>query len=176
MMKKLIMFITILSAIFFVVSCEGPQGEEGPQGKDGNANVNSLIFDAQPNNWKGDTNGYRVTMDIPEIDEKIYTDGTVLIYMLTNEQLPNKSFNKLPYTFIDNNFIEYMDYNVYIGSIEITMRQVENDTNKTQLPGSAMAFKILIIEGTPLSVLKTKVDINNYNAVLAYSKNISGIK
>lgn len=175
-MRKLLITISIISVLLIIASCEGPQGEDGPKGADGNANVNSLIFDVEPNNWLGDTNGYQVKLKIEEIDNEIYTDGAVLVYMLNNEQSNNKSFNKLPYTYIDSSFVEYMDYNVYIGRIEITIRQTEVGVNKTLRPGNPMAFKVLIIKGTPLSVLQTKVDLNNYNAVVEYSKNCLNIK
>jgi hypothetical protein len=172
-MKKLSLFISILSVILIALSCEGPQGIEGPKGADGIANVNSAIFDVESNRWLGDTNGYTATLIIPEIDNEIYNNGAVLVYMLTNEQSSDKSFNKLPYTYIDNSFIEYMDYNVYIGTIDITIRQAENNVNNTQAPGALIAFKVIIIEGTSLSALQTKVDLNNYYAVVTYSKNIS---
>jgi hypothetical protein len=167
-MRKLISFTAYVLIIALIAGCEGPQGVEGPKGKDGNANVSSAIYDIQPNTWKGDSNGYVTTLIVPEIDQKIYESGAVLVYMLNDEQKDYKNFNKLPYTLIDNNISEYMDYNVYIGSIDISIKLVDNGKNKTVSPSQQISYKVLIIEGTPLSVLKNNVDISNYNKVVAF--------
>jgi hypothetical protein len=171
-MRKLISYLSIITSVILLTNCEGKQGEDGlqgPKGDKGYANVQAVTYDVAPNSWKGDTNGYVATLTVPEIDQKIFENGAVLVYMLKHEQFADKSFNILPYTWIDNYSTEYMDYDVFIGKIAITIRWIDNGINSTSAPDTNYAFKVIIIEGTPLSVLKTEVDIYDYNAVLAYS-------
>jgi hypothetical protein len=161
-MIKIIQYILIASMFLGLAYCKGEKGDMG------NANVKTIVFDVNPASWKGDTNGYVTTLDIPEINQNIYSSGAVLVYMLSNENLSNKSFNKLPYTWIDNYNTEYMDYTAYIGKLEITYRWVDDKKNNTSRPGSIYTYKIVIIEGTLLSTMQQKVDIGNYMAVMKY--------
>ena len=61
-----------------------------------------------------------------------------------------------------------MDFDVFIGSIEILLRWVDNGINNTAAPSILYTFKVIIIEGTPLSVLKSQTDISNPDAVMEY--------
>ena len=122
----------------------------------------SAIYDINSSEWKGDINGYNSYIDVPEITEDIYYNGAVLVYRLV-ETAP-KSFNMLPYTYVDNLLTVYMDFDVYVGSINLMYKEVYNSANDTPVP-SKMSFKVVIIEGIPLGALKGIVNVNNYEAV-----------
>ena len=148
----------ILLALMFT-HCRGPRGDNGI---DGINYTHSVIYDISTSDWTGDINGYTATISVPEITDDIYYNGAVLVYRLI--EIDPKSFNLLPYTYVDNSLTIYMDYDVYVGSINLMYKEVENGENNTTAPG-AMSFKVVIIEGINLAVLKSIVDVKDYNAV-----------
>ena len=172
-LKNLVISTIVLISVL-MVSCSGPEGPMGPQGEKGldgapgNANVVSIQYEVVPASWKGDTNGYTAILSVPEITSAIYDHGAVLVYML-NEQDPNhKFFNMLPYTYVYNSSTEYMDFDAYIGQIDLKLKWTDNGINSTVAPNFSEYFKVIIAEGTPLSVLKDNVNISNYKAVTKY--------
>jgi hypothetical protein len=166
---KLIRIGAVLLFILLFMQCDGPTGPMGPMGpqgndgQDGTAFAYSVIYDVQTSEWFGNADGYRVTLDVPEITEDIYYNGAVLVYRLIEIE-PN-SFNLLPYTYVDNALTIYMDFDAYVGSIELIYKEIYDGVNDTYAPASLMSFKVMIIEGIPLATLKTKVDVNDYGAV-----------
>jgi hypothetical protein len=124
--------------------------------------THSAIYDINSSEWTGDSNGYNLNINVPEITEDIYYNGAVLVYRLV-ETAP-KSFNMLPYTYMDNLLTVYMDFDVYVGIINLMYKEVYNSANDTPVPGN-MSFKVVIIKGIPLGALKGIVDVNNYEAV-----------
>jgi len=161
-----------------VVQCTGPEGPMGPKGNDGQDGLNglngvdginythSVIYDVEASEWTGDINGYDAWLDVPEITEDIYYEGAVLVYRLI-EDLDPKSFNLLPYTYVDNALIIYMDYDAYIGGIDLIYKEVYDGVNDTPEMAGLMSFKIVIIEGLSLAELKDMVNINDIAAVLS---------
>ena len=125
--------------------------------------TSSVIYDVNAADWTGDVNGYNRYINVPEITDDIYYNGAVLVYRLL-EDAP-KSFNMLPYTYTDNLLTVYMDFDVYVGSINLMYKEVYNGVNDTTVPNK-MAFKVVIIEGVPLASLKKMVDVKNYEAVV----------
>lgn len=125
-------------------------------------NTWSVIYDIDESQWTGGIDGYSHYMDVPEITGDIYYNGAVLVYRLV-ETAP-KSFNMLPYTYTDNLLTINMDYDAFVGGINLMYKEVYNGMNDTQKPGN-MSFKVVLIEGVPLASLKKMVDINNYEAV-----------
>jgi len=157
-----------------VVRCTGPEGPMGPKGEDGLDGLNgldginythSVIYDVDASEWVGDVNGYDAWLDVPEITEDIYYEGAVLVYRLV-ENMDPKSFNLLPYTYVDNALTIYMDFDAYVGGIDLIYKEVYEGVNDTPAITGLMSFKIVIIEGVPLAQLKTMVDIRNLAAVL----------
>jgi hypothetical protein len=157
-----------------VVRCTGPEGPMGPKGEDGLDGLNgvdginythSVIYDVDASEWVGDVNGYDAWLDVPEITEDIYYEGAVLVYRLV-ENLDPKSFNLLPYTYVDNALTVYMDFDAYVGGIDLIYKEVYEGVNDTPAITGLMSFKIVIIEGVPLAQLKTMVDVRNLAAVL----------
>jgi len=167
-MRTITTLVLIFAFIFLCFSCVGPQGEDGIDGRDGNANVGSAIYDIDASGWEGNVDGFVTTLNVPELTKNIYENGAVLVYLLKNESTPDKSFSQLPYTWLNNTMTEYMDFDAYIGSIDITLRWVDNGVNNTEAPKGRYTFKVIVIAGTALSVLETKTDISNPNAVISY--------
>ncbi len=157
----------LLMAVF--IQCIGPEGPMGPPGYDGQDGLDginytrSVIYDVYPSEWTGNVDGYNAVLDIPEITDDIYYNGAVLVYRLIETE--PKSFNLLPYTYVDNALSVYMDFDAYVGSINMIYKEVFNGVNDTPAPADLMSFKVLIIEGIPLATLQTMVDVNDVSAV-----------
>jgi hypothetical protein len=160
---------SLLLLIAAFVRCTGPTGPMGPAGYDGQDGldginyIHSVIYDVDPSEWIGNVDGYTVSLNIPEITDEIYYTGAVLVYKLI--EIEPKSFNLLPYTYVDNALIVYMDYDAYVGSLDLIYKEVYEGINDTPAPEYLMSFKIVIIEGIPLATLKTMVNISDYIAV-----------
>lgn len=174
-MKKINLKPLIFAAFAFLLfSCEGdpgPMGPPGEQGLPGNANVTPIIFDVAPNEWYGDVNSFYANLDeLPEITEDILNNGAVLVYVLHEENPNEKSFNMLPYTYVDGSSYEYMDFEAYIGRIRITLKWTDNGVNTTAQPTQLYSFKVVIIRGIPLATLKKSAPIHDYEATMKYLK------
>lgn len=173
----IVRILPFLLLMAVVVQCTGPEGPMGPKGNDGQDGLNglngvdginythSVIYDVEASEWTGDINGYDKWLDVPEITEDIYYEGAVLVYRLI-EDLDPKSFNLLPYTYVDNTLIIYMDYDAYVGGIDLIYKEVYDGVNDTPEMAGLMSFKIVIIEGLSLAELKDMVNINDIAAVL----------
>ena len=148
--------------VLILVRCTGPEGPMGPQGNPG-ISASSVIYDIDPSEWNGNADGYRVLLDIPEITDDIYYNGAVLVYRLI--EIEPKSFNLLPYTYVDMTSIFYLDFDVYVGGINLIKKEVYDGVNDTSAPADIMSFKVVIIEGIPLATLKTMVNITDFAAV-----------
>ncbi len=166
-------FLTIL-----LVQCSGPEGPMGPQGPqgydgidgaDGTAYAYSVIYDVEATEWEGDASGYRAWLDVPEITDDIYYEGAVLVYRLIETE--PKSFNLLPYTYVDDALFIYMDFDAYVGGIDLIYKEVFEGVNDTFAPSTLMSFKVLIIEGIPLASLKGKVNVSDFGAVTKFLNN-----
>jgi hypothetical protein len=151
----------LLMVVF--LQCTGPEGPVGPQGQDGINYTHSVIYDVDPSEWSGNADGYSVTLDVPEITDDIYYNGAVLVYRLW--EIEPKSFNLLPYTYVDDALTVYMDFDAYVGSIDLIYKEVYDGVNDTPAPTGIMSFKVVIIEGIPLLTLKTMVNVNDFAAV-----------
>lgn len=171
--SKIIRICSFFLLMLVFVGCTGPEGPMGPRGYDGNdgqdgldgldGSLNySVIYDVDATEWSGNLDGYEAWLDVPEITEDIYYEGAVLVYKLI--EIDPISFNMLPYTYVDNALIVYMDFDAYLGGINLMYKEVFDGINDTPAPGN-MAFKVLIIEGIPLSTLKKMVDVSDYQAV-----------
>ena len=170
-MKTLTLIFTVLTVLILNFSCIGPAGRDGIDGidgKDGIANVGAAIYDVEPSAWTGNVDGFVTNLIVPEITQYVYENGAVLVYMLRNEGSDNQSFNQLPYTWLNGTMTEYMDFDAYLGSIDINLRWVDDGVNSTEAPTGNYTFKVIVIEGTPLSVLKNEIDVSNPDNVMDY--------
>jgi hypothetical protein len=155
----------LLFLAFSLIECRGPRGFDGMDGHDGldgDVYAYSALYDVSANQWSGDVDGYHTYMNVPEYTEDIYYDGAILIYRLNEDDM---SSYMLPNTYVENALTIYLDYNAFVGEVELTYREVFEGANDTNAPGF-MTFKVLIIEGIPLAVVKNMVDVKDYNAVV----------
>jgi hypothetical protein len=167
--KHTFLYVFFSVAILFA-GCKGDKGNMGPAGQNGIANVSSVIYDVPAQNWASNTDGgYTAILTVPEITSDIYNNGAVLVYKL-NESNPVKSFNMLPYTYVEGTQVTYMDFDVFVGEIDLYLKWVDNGVDDTQAPATTESYKVIIVEGTPLATLKDQVNISNYNAVVNYLK------
>lgn len=161
--EKLIRICPFVLLMLLFSQCTGPEGPPGNDGLDGINFTHSVIYDIDPSEWVGDVNGYDALIDVPEITDDIYYNGAVLVYRLIETE--PKSFNLLPYTYVDNTLIVYMDFDAYVGSIDLIYKEVFDGVNDTPVLANIMSFKVLIIEGIHLATLKGLVDVSDYRAV-----------
>lgn len=177
-------YIALMAVSFlFITSCVGPEGPMGPPGYDGQNGADgidginytgSAIYDVLPIDWTGDINRYTTTLNVPEINEDIYYDGAVLVYELI--EIDPISFNMLPYTYVDNNYAAYMDFDVYLGGIDIFVKEIIDGVNTTARPDVTKTFKVVVIQGISLGALKKKVDVSNFNEVNKFISNFQSVK
>jgi len=166
----LIRTVSFLFVMLMLVQCTGPRGPRGLDGEDGLDGIDGInythtaIYDVNADEWEGDVNGYNVWLEVPEITEDIFYKGAVLVYRLI--EVDPISFNMVPYTYVDNGFIIYMDFDAYIGGINLIYKEVLDGLNDTFAPEVLMSFKVVIIEGIPLATVKEMVDIKDLNAVV----------
>jgi hypothetical protein len=156
-------FVLLMLLLTQCTGPEGPMGNDGLNGLDGINFTHSVIYDIGTSDWVGDVNGYDALIDVPEITEDIYYNGAVLVYRLIETE--PKSFNMLPYTYVDNTLAVYMDFDAYVGSIDLIYKEVFDGVNDTPVPANIMSFKVLIIEGIHLATLKGLVDVSDYGAI-----------
>lgn len=170
---KRVFYLTVLLFGMFSYSCVGPRGEDGFDGLDGrdgrdgqDANVGVAIYDIEPQEWSGGLDGYIATIVVPEITEDVYYEGAVLVYFLRDENTNYKNFIQLPYTYIDNSYAEYLDFDVYVGEIDMHIREVINGENSTSAPDGLYSYKVVVIEGYTLATLQNMTDISDMQNVL----------
>jgi len=161
-------FMAAIVLVFVLSSC---RGKDGADGADGINNTQGVIYDVTPDKWvkinsgSDGTSGYKAVLSVPEITSDIYNNGAVLVYRIWAGN--PSSFDMLPYSYVDNNSIVYMDYNAYIGSMDITYKVIINNINSTTIPNT-MSFKVVVIQGTSMEALKSKIDVTNYSVVSRY--------
>lgn len=169
-MKKLTLICMALFAMFFAVSCTGPQGPEGPQGpqgpagQDGNANVKSTTVTVRPNDWYWDETSWRVDLEYKAIDADIDDYGAVLVYMDNGN-----TWRQLPMTFYYSVVDDGVEY-FYSSSLEIStyleglsIFWTENDFFDGYQP-EEHRFKIVVIAASYYDS-RSDVDYSNYEAV-----------
>ena len=165
------MHTAIMAAIVLVFVLSSCRGKDGADGADGINNTQGVIYDVTPDKWvkinsgSDGTSGYKAVLSVPEITSDIYNNGAVLVYRAWDNP---SSFNMLPYTYVDNNSTTYMDYNAYIGSMDITYKVIIDNLNSTDIPNYSMSFKVVVVQGISMSALKSKIDVTNYSVVSRY--------
>jgi hypothetical protein len=142
-MKKIALLLFGISVIFS--ACRGPVGPPGPRGFDGNANVFAFNYFVNPNDWvqngvQGNPNfGYYAPFALPELDDIIFEDGAILVYMFDGAmQLP------LPNIDNQNGFQTIYDYALRLGEIDFWVRESDNFTEP---PAFQIEYKVILIDG-----------------------------
>jgi len=176
-LKRKNIFLLLLVFPIMFLSCrgdEGPRGPRGADGADGADAVKVIQYEKVPSDWSGDVNGYKTILNVPEITEDIYQNGAVMVYLL-NEGTSDKYANILPYTYLYNGTTEYMDYNAYVGKIEITLRWTDSMVNTTLAPNNNYIFKVVVMEGVRLEDLKKNSIMSNVENIEKYY-NVTPVK
>jgi hypothetical protein len=163
----------LLAAILFVgcTGDEGPMGPMGPTGQKGDRgepgpNAMSAQYTVIPGDWSGNQDRYRAILKLSEINKDIMENGAVLVYRIFDEA--PASFNMLPYTAVDNSYITYLDFDVFLGEIYIYLQEINDGVNSTVAPNYNYAFKVVLIQGFSLDAINKNVDVRNYNDVVSY--------
>lgn len=151
-MKKILLLILTVPAFAFLSSCkkEVTKVEQVDQ-------AFSAIFTIQPTDWSTDNNGlsYTAELNIPELDNVIYENGAVLVYLSFTgtsyyEALP-EVFDGITYGAIHSP-----------GYVGIDISSVSGDLLNP--PGQTISAKVILIDATALSMHKD-VNLNDLGAV-----------
>ena len=163
-MKKLTVICMALFAMFFAVSCTGPQGPAGQDGQDGNANVKSSTVTVMPDDWYWDETSWRVDLKYKAIDADIDDFGAVLVYMNSGD-----TWRQLPMTFYYTDVVDgetiycssSLEISTYLEGLSIFW--TENDFYDGYQP-EEHKFKIVVIAAS-LYNSRSDVDYSKYEAV-----------
>ncbi|HRO47025.1 hypothetical protein [Agriterribacter sp.] len=117
----------------------------------------SAVYDIAPGDWTTTNSGlsYSAELDVPELDNAIYQDGAVLVYLSFSgtsyyEALP-QVFDGITYGAIHGN-----------GYISIDISALSG--NPVDPPGQSVSAKIILIDATRLA-LRRDVNLSDMQAV-----------
>lgn len=162
-MKKLI--FTLVISVFFLASCEGPQGPPGFDGLDGGLFLGKT-FERTVNFQFNNQNGLQeVLVNIPSSFE-VFESDAILVYRLEG-QLPNNIdlWSLIPQNFFlsNGNIIQY----VYNHSFFDIMLQIDGNFDMNTVPSNFIqnqTFRFVVVPSE--FGFNSGVDINDYNAVM----------
>lgn len=149
-MKKLLILIVPALLIFSSCTKEVTKVQKVDQ-------AFSAVYTIQTGGWTTDNNGlsYTAELDIPELDDIIYQNGAVLVYISFSgtsyyEALP-EVFDGIAYGAIHSN-----------GYVGIDISALSGDP--INAPAQTISAKVVLIDATALSLHKD-VNLNDLNAV-----------
>jgi hypothetical protein len=156
-MRKLMISTLLLVSVATIMGCKK---DEGPNG---NANIDNYTYTIQTNQWY--TYGefgqpgfqYYRQIDVPAITQDVMEKGAVMVYIKQDDL-----FYPLPATTDNDGWVTTVQYNVYMGMVEVF---VEDTDFQTVNPGT-MTLKIIIFD--QLKSLPASLDIKDYKQVIAY--------
>ena len=107
----------------------------------------SAIYTINPADWKTTNGGesYSVDFDVPELDNVIYQNGAVLVYLSFNG---TSYYEALPQVFDD------ITYGVIHGAGFVNIDISAISGNAVTPPGQAVTAKIILIDATKLALRK----------------------
>lgn len=145
-MKRLFLPSALLLFIFSSCKKEVTEVREITQVQEVNQAF-SAVYNIAPGNWITSDNGlsYSAELDIPELDNVIYQDGAVLVYLSFSgtsyyEALP-QVFDGITYGAIHGN-----------GYVSIDMSALSG--NPVNPPGQTVSAKIILIDAVRLALRK----------------------
>ena len=156
-MKK---FLNAALLLAFIATFTGCVKDNEPSG---NADIASFTQPIHANDWLVDgiagKPGYQYysRFDVPEITQRVMDLGTVMVY-----KQENSLFYPLPVSTSYAGYVSTIQYNVYLGMIEIFIE----DTDFLTDPPADMNFKVVVFN--QLKSLPVSLDIKNYKQVEAY--------
>lgn len=149
-MKKLLLLVTV--SVFMLSSCkkETTVVEKVDQ-------AFSAVYTVAPQDWTTTNGGlsYSAGLEVPELDQAIYQDGAVLVYLSFSgtsyyEALP-QVFDGISYGAIHGNGYVSIDISALSG-------------NTIDPPGQAVSAKIILIDAARLA-LRKDVNLRDIQAV-----------
>lgn len=110
----------------------------------------SAVYTIQPGDWKTTDNGYSYSVDfeVPELDNVIYQNGAVLVYLSFNG---TSYYEALPQVF------DGITYGVIHGNGYVGVDMSALSGNAIDPPAQPVSAKIVLIDATKLALHK---DIN----------------
>lgn len=117
----------------------------------------SAIYTINPADWKTTNGGesYQVDFDVPELDNIIYQNGAVLVYVSFNG---TSYYEALPQVF------DGITYGVIHGDGYVSVDISTISGNVVTPPGQPVTAKIILIDATKLA-LKKDVNLRDIQAV-----------
>lgn len=162
MFKSIIISVFILSAIL-ISSCTGPAGPAGPKG---NANVKTYTYFVNYDDWDLNNNLFTYDIDIDDINENIFYNGYIAVYIWENGMIPFQ--RHITQEWIDGTN-RYWDlyYRIGIGGIMLNIYfYSDSEEVKPYLPIGGTTIKVVLIPGEKANILQKKgIDLKNYNEV-----------
>lgn len=117
----------------------------------------SAVYTIQPGDWKTTNNGlsYSVDFDVPELDNVIYQNGAVLVYL---SFAGNTYYEALPQVF------DGITYGVIHGNGYVGIDISDLSGNAIDPPGQPVSAKIVLIDATKLALHKD-IDLRDLQQV-----------
>ena len=173
-MKKLsIICLTVLSVVF-LVSCR--------QDEPGNANVASSTVTIHDYDWEWirlftdggnhERGQYYVTIDYPAINNNVFNDGAVLVYMDVEGLWSQVPLTYYYYAFGEDESVYYYEASIEVATLapdDVThapggLRLFWTEGDYWNVRPDTHDFKIVVIEASAYDH-RTDVDYSDYNAV-----------
>lgn len=168
-MKILNTSMLIITLIISVTGCKkaetGPQGSAGQQGLtgatgvQGNANVNTNIFNVSPANWVQSSHANTATFIDSNITQAIVDSGVVMVFKLTPS---HSTWTPLPFSITDFTTNYIYNWTFFYSPNQIKFR-VEESLTIPPNPGNN-TFKVVTIS-TSARNQNPAADWNNYEKI-----------
>jgi hypothetical protein len=117
----------------------------------------SAVYDIAPGDWTTTNNGesYSAELDVPELDNVVYQDGAVLVYLSFSG---TSYYEALPQVF------DGITYGAVHGEGYISIDMSALSGNPINPPGQTVSAKIVLIDATRLA-LRKDVDLKSLQSV-----------
>jgi hypothetical protein len=120
--------------------CASACTKEGKQGPPGNANVRSINFDVQLNDWKYQAGSAYLEKPLADITADIYNKGSINVYWHVNN-----NWVALPVTYPKDSISQSMGYEYNTGKLRIF---ITNSNGSTPVSLGTATYRVVIISGT----------------------------
>ena len=149
-MKRLFLLSTLALLIFSSCKKEVTEVQKVDQ-------AFSAIYDIAPGDWTTTNGGesYSAELDIPELDNVVYQDGAVLVYL---------SFSGTAYYEALPQVFDGITYGAIHGEGYISIDMSALSGNAINPPGQTVSAKVILIDATRLALHKD-VDLKNLQSV-----------
>lgn len=161
-MRKFFIALVLVASAAVLSSCEGVPGRDG---RDGLGVMDAILINVNQNAWNytkfNDNNYFYATVDVPEINERIFDNGVVKMYRTFNYDKDNATQVEMPYTLqseyntgyqdeegkdIWGFYTELVSYEYGIGTVTIyyTVSDFDYELNTKFVP-DPMQFRLVVM-------------------------------